>query len=54
MDKTSVLKCEGCGSILIVPNKLWYSTRMACTICQHPLKKLDDDFELSEIIEEDK
>lgn len=52
MIKTCILKCDKCGSILVLPNNNWFEYKMVCTICQHPLRKLDEDFDLAEIIEE--
>lgn len=50
MTKTKVLKCDRCGSILVLPSNQWYLSKIVCTICGSTLKDLGDDFDLSEII----
>lgn len=49
-----VLKCQDCGSILVVNTKdLWHFIK--CTHCDsHNIINLDSEFNNSEIIEENK
>ena len=51
MYKTNLLKCDHCGAILVVCNDQLYKTKMVCDACQHPLRVLNDDFDLAEILE---
>ena len=53
MYKTFILKCDKCGAILIVPNSQYYGHEIICNNCNQPMRKLDEDFDLTEIIEED-
>lgn len=51
MYKTDLLKCDNCGMVLVICDDQLYKTKMICNACQHPLRKLDDDFDLVEILE---
>lgn len=50
----TVLRCQGCGAILVVNNKdLWHTIQ--CPQCNsHNITNLDDEFDQVEIIMEDK
>lgn len=50
MLKTFVYKCKDCGSILVLQDS-WNLNRVRCTVCGSSMQKLNDDFDLSEIIE---
>lgn len=52
-NENKVYVCPNCKSILVVPKNYWFST-MKCTVCDKELRLLDDEFDLSEIIEENK
>lgn len=49
-----VLECKDCGAILIVnPKDLWH--RIRCTKCDsYNVVNLDEEFEQTEVVEEDK
>lgn len=48
----NIFKCDKCGSILVIPKSSWFGEKMICTICESPLRKLDEEFDLSEIVSE--
>lgn len=48
----NIFKCDKCGSILVIPKSSWFEKKMICTICESPLRKLDEEFDLSEIVSE--
>lgn len=50
MLKTFVYKCKDCGSILVLQDS-WNLNIVRCTVCGSSMQKLNDDFDLSEIIE---
>lgn len=53
MLKTTVYKCPFCNVITVVPVKsAVFATDLTCNICKLPMKRLSDDFDLSEVIEE--
>ena len=45
-------RCPNCKSILVIPNSCWQPV-IKCTVCDREMKLLDDEFDLSEIVEED-
>lgn len=47
-----IYKCEICSAILCVPTKSWEQS-IICPKCNKNMIKLDDEFDLSEIISED-
>lgn len=49
-----VLECKDCGAILVVNSKdLWH--RIRCTKCDsYNVVNLDEEFEQTEVVEEDK
>lgn len=46
----NIFKCNKCGSILVIPKNSWFENKITCTVCESPLIKLDEDFDLSEIV----
>ena len=44
-------QCPNCKSILVIPNSCWQPV-IKCTVCDKEMKLLDDEFDLSEIVEE--
>ena len=53
MLSSRVYKCPNCSSILVLPVKSWMKI-IKCTVCEAPLRLLDEEFDLSEIITEEK
>lgn len=49
MIKTAVYKCRTCGAIVVLQDN--FLTKARCNICNQPMEKLREDFDLSEIIE---
>lgn len=49
MTLNNIYKCPNCGAILVIPKSCW-QTKIRCTVCDDCLVKLDEDFDLSEII----
>lgn len=47
-----IYSCPNCKSIIVIPNGCWLKV-MKCTVCETELKLLDDEFDLSEILEEE-
>ena len=47
----NIYKCPNCGAVLVIPKSHW-QTKINCTVCDDCLVKLDDEWELSEIISE--
>ena len=43
--------CPNCKSILVIPKSCWQPV-IKCTVCDKEMRLLDDEFDLSEIIEE--
>ena len=50
MLKTKVYKCYSCGSIFVTTDTPY---RLKCVKCGVIMRELQDDFDLSEIVEED-
>ena len=50
--ENKIYRCPTCKSILVVPKACGLKV-MKCTVCETELKLLDDEFDLSEIIEGD-
>lgn len=53
MKENRIYSCPYCKAILVIPKSCWFST-MRCTVCDKEMKLLDDEFDLSEIVEENK
>lgn len=53
MKESKIYSCPYCKAILVLPKNCWQST-VKCTVCSKEMKLLDDEFDLSEIIEENK
>lgn len=52
MLKTTVYKCPFCNVITVVPVKSTvFEADLTCNICKLPMKRLSDDFDLSEVID---
>lgn len=49
---TKLYKCEFCGAVLCLPSRTW-ETCISCPSCDKTMIRLQDDFDLSEIISED-
>ena len=52
MKENRFYSCPNCKSIMVVPKGCWLKA-MKCTVCETELKLLDDEFDLSEILEEE-
>lgn len=52
MRENRLYSCPNCKSILVVPKSCWQPV-MKCTVCEKEIILLDDEFDLSEIIEEE-
>lgn len=53
MMRSSMYKCQRCGAILVTRTRINCLPPL-CTKCQTPMTELDENFELTEIIEEKK
>lgn len=53
MKENRIYSCPNCKSIMVVPKDCWMKV-MKCTVCETELKLLDDEFDLAEIIGEEK
>lgn len=52
MLNSRIYKCPNCNSILVLPEESWLKL-IKCTVCETPMKLLDEEFDLSEIIVEE-
>ena len=52
MKENRIYSCPNCKSIIVIPKGCWLKV-MKCTVCETELKLLDDEFDLSEILEEE-
>lgn len=48
--QTKIYKCKYCGAILCLPAKTW-EKYINCHTCNKNMIVLDDDFDLSEIVD---
>ena len=53
MKENRTYSCPNCKAILVIPKSCWQKI-IKCTVCDKEMKLLDDEFDLAEIIEEDK
>ena len=53
MVKTIIYKCDKCGAVFVTKTSK-PSFPVRCVKCQIIMRELDEDFDLSEIIEEEK
>ena len=53
MVKTIIYKCDKCGAVLVTKTS-GLSFPIKCVKCQITMRQLDEDFDLAEIIEEEK
>jgi DNA-directed RNA polymerase subunit RPC12/RpoP len=51
MTLNNIYRCPNCGAILVIPKTSWQN-KIKCTVCDDYLIKLEDDWDLSEIISE--